>query len=230
MARFGRAIGSVVLAEDGRQLIQTALVLGIDLHAGDVRTHEPYSHHLARVGIRLVEELGVTDPVTIASAPVHDTIEDHARELVQRAPGVVLPDPSLLIAQRAQARSALASLLGSQETADVVAEVSNPITLPGYDKTASYVGHIARLVESGSQRAIVLKLADFLDNSRAAVGEDPNKRRRLDLKQIQVYDLFLRSLERPDGLVPTMKREYVRGVLLQNQQLALGRTQGPLVA
>jgi hypothetical protein len=217
MLRFAHALGRVGLAEN--ELIQTTLALGVDLHKDDRRTHEPYIYHPLRVGIRLIEELGITDPVTIAAAPVHDTVEDHAEELA-RLEFDDVPDEEHL--QRQMAHGALI-LIASEEVADVVLEVSNPIVEPGESKVGAYVGHTAHLVVHGSPQATALKLADFLDNSGAAQGEDPRKRSKLDHKQGLVYGMHVAGLARPDSIVSTEARPGALTALSQRHFHALGR-------
>jgi hypothetical protein len=217
MVRFAHALGRVGLAEN--ELIQTTLALGVDLHEGDRRTHEPYIYHPVRVGIRLIEELGVTDPVTIAAAPVHDTIEDHAEELAKLEFDDVPDEPHL---QRRLAHSALV-LIASEDVADVVLEVSNPILGPDDKKIDSYIEHTARLVVYGSPRAAALKLADFIDNSGMATGEDPKKRSKLDRKQGPVYGMHVAGLSRPDSLVSSDAKSEVVMALSHRHLRALGR-------
>jgi (p)ppGpp synthase/HD superfamily hydrolase len=215
--RFHRALGRAGLADS--EMIRTTLALGVDLHANDRRTYEPYAHHIVRVGIRLVEQLGVTDEVTIAAAPVHDAIEDHARELA----GMRYDDvPDEVHLQRQLAYSALA-LIASEEVADVALEVSNPLLEVGDDKAKAYAEHTARLVVFGSPRAAALKLADFLDNSDYVAGEDPAKRTRLDRKQEPVYGMHVAGLSRPDSLVPLERRHDAYTALSRRHLHALGR-------
>ena len=217
MLRFAHALGRVGLAEN--ELIQTTLALGVDLHRDDKRTHEPYIYHPVRVGIRLIEELGVTDAVTIASAPVHDTVEDTPKELAEREFDDVVDEPHL---QRRLAHSALA-LITSQEVADTVLEVSNPILAPDANKIGAYAEHTALLVVRGSPRAAALKLADFLDNSGDVEGEDPRKRTKLDNKQRHVYGMHAAALARADSLVPFEARPGALLALSDRHLRALGR-------
>lgn len=217
MVRFAHALGKVGLVEN--ELIQTTLALGVDLHEGDRRTHEPYIYHPVRVGIRLIEELGVTDPVTIAAAPVHDVVEDHPEELAKLEFDDVPDEPHL---QRRLAHSALA-LIASEDVANVVLEVSNPLLDPDDSKARAYAEHTARLIVYGSPRATALKLADFLDNSRMATGEDPRKRLKLDRKQGPVYGMHVAGLSRPDSLVPTEAKPGVLLALSNRHLHALGR-------
>lgn len=217
---FNRALGRAGLADN--ELIQTTLVLGVDLHADDKRTYEPYSYHLVRVAIRLIEELGVTDPVTIAAAPLHDSIEDHARELARMRFDDV-PDEVHL--QRQLAHSALTMIAG-EKTADVVLEVSNPLLSPGDDKIREYSKHTTQLVLHGSPSAAALKLADVLDNTRPAEGEDPSKRQRLDKKQIPIYGTHAAGLARPDSLVTPEVRPALLAILSERHLRALGRLSG----
>lgn len=217
MERFNRALGKAGLADS--EIIRTTLALGVDLHAEDKRTYEPYANHVVRVGIRLIEQLGVTDEVTVAAAPVHDAIEDHARELA----GMRYDDvPDEVHLQRQLAYNALA-LIASEEVADVTLEVSNPLLEVGDSKTEVYARHTARLVVFGSPRSAALKLADFLDNSDHVQGEDPDKRTRLDRKQEPVYGLHVAGLARADSLVPPERKHDAYAALSRRHLHALGR-------
>jgi len=217
MARFAHALGRAGLAEN--ELIQTTLALGVDLHEGDRRTYEPYIYHPIRVGIRLIEELGVTDATTIAAAPVHDVIEDHPKELAKLEFDDIPYEPHL---QRRLAHSALA-LIASEDVANVVLEVSNPILGPDDKKLETYIDHTARLVVYGSPRAAALKLADFIDNSGIATGEDPGKRSKLDRKQGPVYGMHVAGLSRSDSLVSSEAKPEVVMALSHRHLHALGR-------
>jgi (p)ppGpp synthase/HD superfamily hydrolase len=218
--QFNRALGRAGLADN--ELIQTALTLGVDLHANDRRTYEPYTHHLVRVAILLVEELGVRDPEVIAAAPLHDSVEDHARELAEMKFDDV-PDEVHL--QRQLAHRALV-LIAGEETADIVLEVSNPLLEPEDDKIAEYSRHNTHLVLHGSPGAAALKLSDVLDNTRPAMGEDPNKRQRLDRKQVPIYGVHAAGLARPDSIVVPEARPGLLTVLSERHLRALGRLSG----
>jgi (p)ppGpp synthase/HD superfamily hydrolase len=217
MLRFAHALGRVGLADN--ELIKTTLALGVDLHEGDKRTHEPYIYHPVRVGIRLIEELGVTDPITIAGAPVHDTVEDHARELAEMLSAEIPDDQHLL---RQMAHRALTGAVGS-DTSDLVLEVSNPLLEPGDDKLYEYSWHNMRLVLHGSPRARALKLADVLDNTHAAKGENPDKRHRLDKKQLPIYGIHAAGLARSDSLVAPELKPALLTALSERHLRALSR-------
>lgn len=62
----------------GDDLIAKARLFAKSRHAGQFRKqppHPPYFTHVEEVA-HLLEEYGVTDPITLASAYLHDTIED----------------------------------------------------------------------------------------------------------------------------------------------------------
>ncbi len=217
MLRFAHALGKVGLADN--ELIKTTLALGVDLHKDDKRTHEPYIFHPVRVGIRLIEELGVTDPVTIAGAPVHDTVEDHARELAAMLSDEVPDDQHL---RRQMARRARTGI-SCGATSDLVLEVSNPLLEPGDDKMLEYSWHNVRLVLRGTPQANALKLADVLDNTQAAKGENPDKRHRLDKKQLPIYGIHAAGLARPDSLVAPELKPALLTVLSERHLRALSR-------
>jgi (p)ppGpp synthase/HD superfamily hydrolase len=217
LERFNRTLGRIGLADS--ELIQSTLALGVDLHANDRRTYEPYTHHLVRVAIRLIEDLGVTDPATIAAAPLHDSVEDHARELAEMRFDEV-PDEAHL--QRQMAHRALMMIAGA-DTADIILEVSNPLLEPGDDKIFEYSKHNIRLVLHGSPKAAALKLSDVLDNTKPTEGEDPGKRLRLDRKQVPIYGIHAAGLARPDSIVAPELKPGLLATLSERHLRALGR-------
>jgi guanosine-3',5'-bis(diphosphate) 3'-pyrophosphohydrolase len=96
----------------------------------------PYINHPLSVARRLVEVGGVGDPVVLAAAMLHDTVED--------------TDTT---------REELVARFGS-EVADVVAEVTDDKSLPKAERKREQIRHGASM----SQRARLVKLADKLDN------------------------------------------------------------------
>ena len=104
----------------------------------------PYIHHPIALAHILTVEGGVLDPVVIAAALLHDTIEDCE----------VLP-------------THLAQLFG-QEVADVVSEVTDDKSLPKARRKELQVEHAPH----ASPRAKLVKLADKIANVRD-IGQCP---------------------------------------------------------
>lgn len=104
----------------------------------------PYIHHPIALAHILTVEGGILDPVVIAAALLHDTIEDCE----------VLP-------------TYLAHLFG-QEVADVVSEVTDDKSLPKAKRKELQVEHASH----ASPRAKLVKLADKIANVRD-IGQCP---------------------------------------------------------
>ena len=201
-------------------LVQRALNLGFELHAGDKRSHEPYNNHLARVTLKLLQVFEVRDPHIIAAGALHDSIEDHARELAAME---VKNVPRSERERRSLAHTALEHY-ESREVADLVLAVSNPLPKPPESqRVVVYRRHIKQLVEQGSPKAVVIKLADFLDNTETPRAENPNKRRRLDEKQVGVFELFDAAIAHRNSLVPSHKKDSLREELATRHRNAMAR-------
>ena len=104
----------------------------------------PYISHPIALARILVVEAGIDDPVVIAAALLHDTIEDCK-----------------------VTKAELASQFGV-EVADIVAEVSDDKSLPKARRKELQVEHAAHI----SARAKLVKLADKIANVRD-IGERP---------------------------------------------------------
>lgn len=215
--KLAQSLGSAGLI--GNELIQRMIALGFQLHENDRRTFEPYNHHLARVTLELLDRFRVRDPEVIAVAPVHDTVEDHPKELAQLVFEDVPDDEHI---QREMAVKAL-MVLGTPTLAGYALEVSNPLIADDTERIPSYAVHSERLVYYGSPGAVVTKLVDFLDNTKTPPNENPQKRLRLDRKQIHVYNIHAAGLAREDSLVPPELRPSTRRTLMARRSRALAR-------
>jgi hypothetical protein len=132
-----------------RDRIGAALALMSRLHERDRRQREPYSSHPLRVTIRILSHYRVTDPDVACAALLHDTVEDHAREIASGG--------------RQAALEALAGQFG-ERTAGLVGAVTNPAWDPGRDKHEQYREHVAASLD-GSRWARVIKVSDITDNA-----------------------------------------------------------------
>lgn len=198
--------------------VMDALHLGLTLHANDRRTNGHYNDHLLRVTLRMLDTYGIRDPDLIAACPVHDSLEDHPRDLVKTLSGRDIED-------RAEARQVGRELIEqfvSLKTADLVQAVTNPDIAEGEDRIAVYLEH-TKAVVMGSPEARLLKLTDFTDN---AVGNHytlGNKRIRLDQKYVGAFRLHSQGLMMPDSLIVSPLREQVQKQLALAHMRALAR-------
>jgi len=200
------------------ELIQLSLQLGLALHSDDYRTNGHYTDHLMRVMLHLIEDFGIRDPNLIAAAPLHDTFEDHPRDLVLALTG---EKPDTRDSARTLGRQALA-LLTNEEVVEIIESVTNPLVLPGQNKLEVYTTHTRELVLM-SRKGRVLKLADFIDNAggnHATIGE---KQHKLDEKYTQQYRIHKMGLFLPNSLVTGVERQKALHMLSKGHARALGR-------
>jgi len=121
-------------------------------HAGQTRKAKPgapkipYIEHPRAVARILHDEAGITDPVTLQAALLHDTIEDT---------GVT--------------HAHLVAEFG-HDVADLVAELTNPKDFGPGGKTAWQVEHAKRM----SSRAAAVKVADKTANLRDLIASPPD--------------------------------------------------------
>ena len=110
-----------------RRQVKRALRLAARLHASDHRQREPYLNHLLRVALRIMVHYDVREPDVICAALLHDTVEDHAKELST--------------AGRPGALALLAAAYGAP-VAELVAAVTNPVYVPESDADSQYRDHV----------------------------------------------------------------------------------------
>jgi len=121
-------------------------------HAGQYRKGKPgapkvpYIEHPRAVARILHDEAGITDPVVLQAALLHDTMEDT---------GV--------------SHANLVAEFG-HDVADVVAELTNPADFGPGGKTAWQAAHAAKM----SARAAAVKVADKTANLRDLVASPPD--------------------------------------------------------
>lgn len=200
------------------EVIQLGLHLGLALHADDYRTNGHYTDHLMRVTLRMIEDFNVRDPNLIAAGPLHDSFEDHPRDLVFALTGEKPENrnEALLIA-----RDVLASIT-NPEVVDIISTVTNPPVPDGANKLDVYTDHTRDLVLH-SPKGRVLKLADFIDNAggnHATIGE---KQRKLDEKYVRQFRIHKMGLFLPDSILVGSERREALHMLSKGHMRALGR-------
>lgn len=207
-------------------LIRASLVLGTFLHQNDRRSYEPYPNHPRRATLRLIEDFGETEPVAIAGELLHDTVEDHSKELASTFLHIETPaDPVIERELGVLGLRVYASKYeGAEELPDLVKALSNPIVMPNEDKIESYIEHSALTLLQGPPKPRRGKLADNFDNFDVPEGiEDPRKRARLDRKQIHIYSLVRESLMLADSKISVEQQQRLLQTLDRRHQEALAR-------
>ena len=120
------------------ELWQRASAFAARMHTGQFRkdNQTPYASHPARVAMALTVVFGCDDPNTIASAFLHDTIEDTPADYDDIADGF------------------------GTEIADIVAALTKNMILPEDARARDYDDRLAQ----ADWRARLIKLADCYDN------------------------------------------------------------------
>lgn len=200
------------------EMIQLSLELGLALHADDPRTNGHYTDHLMRVMLHVMESFGIRDPNIIAAAPLHDTFEDHPKDLVLALTGERIEnrDEALIVGRAALAR------FTNDEVASIVSVLTNPPVAEGEDKIDSYTRHTTDLVLHHPKPRVV-KVGDFIENAggnHATLGE---KQHQLDLKYIRQYRIHKMGLFLPDSLIVGAERQRALHLLSRGHTRALGR-------
>lgn len=221
-AKLQAELGRIGLSDYQLELVDRSAELAYDLHREDRRTYEPYVNHLLRVALSLIE-FGVKDADTIAAALLHDSLEDHATELIQKLPEEELPREEQDV--RTLGYLALSSLT-NERIANIVRELSNPIVDENDDKNASYAKHIRHLTECASLEALEIKICDFIDNTDAHGQEAPAKRESLDYKQEPIYPMIIQALPRLHGRPSADNVPAMQQLLESAQKGAMRRLEG----
>lgn len=186
------------LPADDQALCHRSLLLALHLHGKDTYKGLPYACHLLRVAVRLARDYGVTDGRLLSAAVLHDSIEDHADDLValahRLAPGPDGdPGPGTdTTARPTTAAEALAFLVDGQVAA-IVTGLTNqpaPATADADERRQLYADNVEAKI-AGSFEVFLVKLSDFTDN---AVGlqwsEDAAKTAKVASKYLPVFDVF----------------------------------------
>jgi len=147
-------------------IVFRALDFAVELHAGQKRkSNEPYIIHPLSVAHILSQDLGVRDPLILASALLHDVVED-------------VPNISLDDIQR--------------EFGNVVAELVDGCTkmsLQRLDRTTLVDLTHSKLLVSSSRRLgiLLIKMADRLHNIKTLEFLKKSKQRRIAQETIEIY-------------------------------------------
>jgi HD domain len=186
------------LPPEGRERAGQALELASRLHAADRRQREPYVCHLLRVAIRIVSYYRVSDPDIACAALLHDSVEDHARDLVSSG-------------DHAAALGVLAGQFGDR-VAGLVGAVTNPPWQPGQDEHEQYRAHVTESLEANPW-ARVIKASDFTDNAVGLIHTTGAGLTRLAAKYAPLVPVLRALILREDTPLDADIRQHIAGQL-----------------
>lgn len=180
--------------------LQEAIALAAYLHRNDTRANrgnlprDTYITHPLRNTLRIMRYYGVTDPDILIASVLHDTVEDHPDEIVQRIIGQELEGLSEEEI-RMRAITFISGRFGA-EVARIVLAVSNPLYQPGEqltkeEKRHRYAHHIEEVI-ANDYPVMVVKFADFYDNAGSLHHTMANKgmTEHLVKKYLPIIDIF----------------------------------------
>lgn len=189
------------LPADQQALCHRSLLLALHLHRKDTYKGLPYACHLLRVAVRLARDYGVGDGRLLSAAVLHDSIEDHADDLVALARRLADgegADTANTDAERDGAAepttaAAALALLVDERVAAIVTGLTNqpaPPTADADERRQLYADNVEAEI-AGSFEVFLVKLSDFTDN---AVGlqwsDDAAKTAKVASKYLPVFDVF----------------------------------------
>lgn len=185
-----------------------AMRTAFTVHSRDKRTNGHYTEHLTIVALEVIEDYGILEPdsevsredaiALICAALLHDSIEDHPKDLAF----VLSPGDSARNDDEQTARDKAFAALQERlpVTAEIVLAVSNPVLARDEngklleDKLEAYTRHTTELLtnpEHPYPLAGLLKLSDFRHNAvnnHLTLGP---KRAKLDNKYIMQFPAYL---------------------------------------
>ncbi|MFM2414578.1 MAG: hypothetical protein RI911_271 [Candidatus Parcubacteria bacterium] len=176
-------IDSKDFSDTERERIDNAYHLAMRLHAQqNARSDGPYTHHILRVSIRVARTAGTTADCIVA-ALLHDAVEDQPYAL------------SLLMRRRNGERvdrvARFQELFG-EPVQDIVMLLTKKPRRLGHKKP-EYREFILGLVTD--ERALLVKISDFLDNALGILEKPPELRGRLARKWEPVVPLLIMALK-----------------------------------
>lgn len=206
--------------ESHRQFILSALSLAVEAHGNQAPRSEdvPYPCHPIQVARHIIETFGISDPLIIAAALLHDSLEDQSELLASKL------NETAGFSEKEAAKLFLENEFGS-EVAGIVSLLSNP-DIPSLPagisseereriKNDHYLQHV--ISATSREEVYVIKLADFLENGLALEGVEEPQRSKLEKKYLPVLQYFTVSLEKcsPDSLLyprkDTLKQRLLDG-------------------
>lgn len=179
------------LDEETQKQLDKALSLVSELHLKDMRSTGPYIDHLLRVCMRAKIHYEITDPDILVATLLHDSVEDHARDIV----GNDLGDNE----QNQKAALEVVSALFNPRVAEIISELTNPEFSEERDiMETQYLEHLENLMEKGNPASVVVKLSDFTDNATGIHYSRGPKLKKWANKYLPIVPIMQRALLRDD--------------------------------
>lgn len=163
--------------EQEREKISGAYELVSRLHAEDFHRGKPYIYHLLRVANRIVSpnHLDYQNANLVIAALLHDSVEDHPREITRLYSPEPKPKPVRLLSlsaidrqiiEQQEANECLRIRFGD-DVADMIAMVTNPADLyDGLDGEAKYSAYQEKVERAITEfEGFLLKFSDWIDNA-----------------------------------------------------------------
>jgi len=163
-----------------------------------------YIEHPLRNAIRVLR-FGTRNQSVVLGCLLHDTVEDHAKEIAEEFLGVFYPEEHV-------SREVSFKFIGSnfgEGVERVVRGMSNPLlnvsTLTVEEKHAIYFNHVAEATKD--DEVLICKISDYVDNAlslhHTSLAMKPQRLQRLASKYLPLYDLFMTRLEEAENLPVT---------------------------
>ncbi len=205
--QFLQYVADITCTPRDQFAIQTAATVAGEVHAGQARGEHPYLTHLLRVSSRIIRHFGVTDPVIIQAALLHDSVEDQPGRL---AYGTALSQTEAAQAQYQPAALEAIQAMFGHEVAELVTAVTNPVFDEQRDSHEQYREHV-RAALAQSPKARIIKMSDFLDNCKGLhYNELPAPRvKRLADKYYPLIPVMAQYAVDPTTPLPEDGRAYI---------------------
>lgn len=190
------------LDENSQAELDKALTFVGELHLEDQRSTEPYINHLLRVCMRTKIYYEVTDPDILVATLLHDSVEDHATDIIGEDLG----------SDKANKEAALALLaeMFSPRVAEIVSGVTNPEFSEERDiMEAQYLEHLEDLMENGDPGSVIVKLSDFTDNATGIHYSKGPKLKKWAKKYLPIVPILQHALLREDLPLSNEVKEHI---------------------
>ncbi len=220
------AIDTCDFTTEEHDRIRTAYHLAMRLHARQAeRSDGPYTHHILRVTLRVIHATRGTSADCVIAALLHDAIEDHPKSLAK----IMRTERGTLVNRRER----FDALFG-KDVRDIVLLLTKKKSNLDH-KTTRYQHYILHLTRD--ERALAIKVSDFLDNALVINKKPPELRTRLAKKWKPVAPLLIAALGRlthEHGILDADMRTHLIGELefaareLDRAILMDDSVQGPL--
>lgn len=159
--------------------VQAAYQLAGLIHKDDIYKNQPYIFHILRVANRLTGYLHIKDPDLVIAALLHDSVEDHAADLIRlHNQTAVSGDPQEL---QLVALEAIAAIFSSR-VAVMVEKVTNAPATGREETYDEWLARYARKVEQAAStpEGCLIKFADWCDNGLGLIhSEEPDNSPKL---------------------------------------------------